>query len=398
MSRIAVDYGQLGLAAQLLDRQGDHLGRLDDYVVTNCRLDAGDLGLILRVLHPLNEAVVDLSGQATGALRSVSDWAGAATRATLADYLEVEQNGLRNFGQVQSAIDAMPVLKSAESSADPSYGNDPGVYLPIDVDVLIGGGHVVAEGLRAADDTVSTLIDRATSLGNRGGVTERTDPTSYLVAPESHDNFVEDLRWNAGLLIGGVDWVAEQFIGVSILKEYVLKPFGGDWDKIGNASIAWTHGGRSLMELGSNYSGLPGQLDSWRGDGADRFLGAMTAMSAAAVGLSYAFDAVSGAVSAVSTAARLACVGIAAALKWISNKLTRLAAEAAVPVVGWAIGAVEAIEAIEKVIFYIRLINTLINTIFDAIAAAIASREKLAQALFIVEDLVNAAGTKAVRA
>jgi uncharacterized protein YukE len=398
MTKIAVEFDQLNLAGQLLDRQTEHLGRIDDYVVSNCRLDAGDLGLILRVLHPLNEAVVDLSGQATGALSSITEWAADATRATLADYLAAEQNGQSGFGRVQGAIDAMPELKAAEGGADSLYGQEYGIYLPIDVDVLIGAGQVAVEGIDATLDTASTLVDRLSTLGNRGGVTERTDPTSYLVPPQSHDNFVEDLRWNAGVLIGGVDWVAEQFIGVSILKEYVLKPFGGDWDKIGDASTAWTHGGRALMEVGSNFSGLPGQLDGWRGEGATRFLGAMTGMSSAAVGLSYAFDAVSGAVSAVSTAARLACVGIAAALKWISNKLMRLAAEAAVPVIGWAVGAVEAIEAIEKVIFYIRLINTLINTIFDAIADAIAGREKLAQALFIVEDLVNAAATKAVRA
>ncbi|MGX5694895.1 hypothetical protein ACWKWP_01745 [Agromyces soli] len=398
MTKIDVDFGQLALAGQLLDRQADHLGRIDDYVVSNCRLEAGDLGLILRVLHPLNEAVVDLSGQATGVLTSLTEWAADATRATLTDYLEAEQSGQSGFGSVQAAIDAMPQLKGPESGAHGSYGQDGGVYLPIDIDVLIGAGQVAQEGGIAAVDTATTLIDRLSTLGDRGGVSERTDPTSYLVPPQSHDNFVEDLRWNAGLLIGGVDWVAEKFIGVSILKEYILKPFGGDWDRIGDASTAWTHGGRALMELGSNYSGLPGQLATWRGDGATAFLGAMTGMSAAAVGLSYAFDAVSGAVSAVSTAARLACVGIAAALKWISNKLMRLAAEAAVPVVGWAVGAVEAIEAIEKVIFYIRLINTLINTIFDAISAAIAGREKLAQALFMVEDLANAAATKAVRA
>lgn len=52
-------------------------------------------------------------------------------------------------------------------------------------------------GTGLVSSTVAGVRDRASSYGSRGGVEERTDPTSYLVTPVTQENWVEDLRWKA---------------------------------------------------------------------------------------------------------------------------------------------------------------------------------------------------------
>ena len=87
-------------------------------------------------------------------------------------------------------------------------------------------------------------------------MTELVDASSFLVAPQAPDNPVSDLRWSAGALLGSIDWVAEKFIGFSILDRCVFHPFAGDWQGIYKASEAWNHAGDAAQAMTRNHAGL----------------------------------------------------------------------------------------------------------------------------------------------
>lgn len=407
MSDVSVDYDQLHLASELLDRQGEHVENMRGHLQTYCRIPSGSFGLLLQILHPINELVVDTADQGLKLLESMSTWSATSMTSTLDAYIDSDQAvyeqartlALRLGVSLPPFSDprgSLPALGAARSSAPENYGQrhrlvDPGM------DSGFHLGQTVRSGGELVGNTARGAIDRATTLGSRGGVTERTDPSSYLVAPDMTENFVEELRWKAGVILGSVDWVAEQFLGYSVLEEFVFKPFGGDWHAIGAATQAWQHTDRALMETGSNFSGLPGQVDSWTSEASVAFLGAMTGMSAAAVAMSGASGFVSSLMAKVATVAKLTCSIIATLLRKISDKLLRIAAEAAIPVAGWIAAAVEVVILVGDAIAITGMIKSAIDTLIDVIADFISGREKLVQALFIVEDLVTAAANKAVR-
>ncbi|MDQ1204773.1 hypothetical protein [Microbacterium sp. SORGH_AS_0862] len=408
MTAVAVSYVQLSQASTLLQRQRAHTDQMATYLESHCRLTAGDLGLVLRVMQPITDLITDAGALAIRTVGQVSDWAAETATRTLDDYVRSDQEAYEAARALLASLGggslppfsdprgSIPALGGPTGSADAGYGNDPSEYNGL-ADAIVTSGNVLGSGYDLISGTVETAVDRLSTLTSRGGVEERTDPTSYLVTPSSDVNMMEDLRWKAGLILGSVDYVAELILGFSILQEYVYKPLAGDWKRIDGASQAWTHEGRAMMELASNFSGLPGQMDQWEGEASLRFGATAGLVSGGAVGLSYAFDAISGLIDKVALASNLAASGIGAALQWIANKLTRLLIESSIPVAGWIVAGVEIIEGMQKVMFYLRLINTLITAILDAISDMVAGREKLVQAAAIVEDLANAAVTKAVR-
>ena len=82
-------------------------------------------------------------------------------------------------------------------------------------------------------------------------------------------------------------------------------------------------------------------------------------------------------------------------LKKISEKLIRIAIEAAVPVVGWAAAAVETAILIQDIISYVRLAYVIIEGIVDAIDGFIAGKQQMLQTLGVVEDLAEYAARAA---
>jgi hypothetical protein len=285
-----------------------------------------------------------------------------------------------------------PSLGSAESRAESDYGSGS--------DWIFGkAGDLGRSGRELVDGTLNTAGKRISGwTGGSAGVVERSDPSSYLVAPDAGGNFVQDLRWSAGLILGGLDWVAEFFVGFSVLEEAIFKPFGGDWEAMEKASVAWSHSGRAFMEMGSNLSALPEQMSSWQGEAADAFRAAMAALSGAVVGVSYAFDYASGLVANVGLVSKMACTAIATIMGFIASNLMILAAEAAVPVIGWATAAAHVVVIVGYVVSAMKIIYTLIDAILDAIEDFIGAKEKLVQAIFVVEDIVEYSTKSAIGA
>ena len=57
--------------------------------------------------------------------------------------------------------------------------------LPVDLDHIVSGAQTGGDAVSLVTGTVSTGLDRLGSLTNRGGVIERSDPSSYLVTPQT---------------------------------------------------------------------------------------------------------------------------------------------------------------------------------------------------------------------
>jgi len=401
---VSVDYTQLAQGGELLHRQAQHAQRMQTYVDGQCRLSGGDLGLVLQALHPLTEMVTDLGVTAADKLGAVCDWGGDNLATTLDDYVEADRAAYEDArttagrlgttvpGPFQDPRSSIPALGPAAASAPAGYGQDDHFeYNPV-ADAMAGTIGDIQQGWDAASGTADAVAQR---LSLSGGVLERTDPSSYLVPVQSNANAMEDLSWKAGLILGSVDHLAELFIGFSILERYVFSPLAGDWKAIDRAAQSWTHEGQAYLEMATNVAGLPRQIDGWSGLASEAFTGTMSAISAASVGLSYACDIVSGLIDKVKTASYLAASGIASALQWIANKLTRMLLESSIPIAGWITAGLEATLAIQKIFVYLRMINTLITMILDAISDLISGKEKLAQAALVVGDLAVGAGVHA---
>lgn len=394
-----VDFSELNLAGQLLERQGNHLDTLRNYTDSQLRIEPLDFGLILQVLYPINEAVVATAGFVTDSFGQVTRWSAEQMNQTLERYVEADRGAHERFSKLMGVLggpnltysdprESFTQLGSAESQADGDYGVEEASSVSI-VNTKIAIEEIADSATSLVTDTYDSVVERGTTYTSRAGVSERTDPSSYLVAPDPGDDPGGELRANAGLILGGVDWIAEQIFGKSILEEYVYKPFGGDWHSLNRASSAWNHGGRFHAELAANFSGLPTQMQTWTGIASAAFQTAMAAFAAASQGLNLAYLTVSGMVGTIATISRTVCSLIATALRKIANKLTRMALEASIPVAGWVVAAVEGAILVGEVIAALNLIVNLINMLLDAIADFIEAKERLVRASLLVEDLLN---------
>lgn len=347
MSDLAVSYSQLNDGASLLERQHGHLERMAGYLETQGRLASPAPGRILQVLQPLGDEIADAGAQALRAAGRLAQWGSEGASATLHDYVDADRR----------AYEALRALS-----------------------------------IRFGDDALSPFpdLDDTGKVAATAGPGETIDPVSHLIAPQPAGDPVMELCRRAQLLLGDVDHIAETLLGYRILDEYVAGPLGGDWGSVDAASQAWAYEADAVMEVAANVSMLSTQLDGWKGEGADAFGRAMTAISGGAVALGYAFEQVSSRVAAVQHVAARASAGITLALQRVSERLRRMLVESSIPT-GGATAAGEAADALQKVFFYLRTVNTLIGAILDAVDDLADARQKLMRAVIALEDLVVAA-------
>ena len=197
------------------------------------------------------------------------------------------------------------------------------------------------------------------------------------------------MRWGAGPLLGGVDWVFEQIAGFSLLEDVITKPFAGDWTGIEEVSLAWQHLGESNRAIANNVAGLVEQGEFWDGDAGLAFRGGMVAFGTGLYGVGAACDAVSGVVSTLVMFSRAGAATIGIILNEISLALLQIAAGAAVPIVGWIAAAAKGAVLVTKIFGYVRMIYTVVDLIFDAIESIVQARAQLAESLLLVEDLLQ---------
>ena len=400
-----VNYDQLGLAQQLLARQADsHLSSMRSYLTQFCTIEQGDLGLILYALKPLADLSVTLGTGAIDIAASLATASAEAVTATIDEYIASDKEAADAANAMAVALGgsaipfvdprgSVPTLGDSESSApyvDSWDGGEKWMY-----EQAIDEATDFREGVL---DRIDTAADRIGAWsGGAGAVVERDDPSSYLDLPMANDAAIEDVRWSAGPLIGGIDWVFEEITGISIMEDYITKPLAGNWTAIDKASSAWANLGGASLAIGKNFSALPGQTESWTGGAADQFRVSMAAMGGAFVGLSYAFEYVSGLASTISAISNFAAGLIASALEAIAAKLLRMAAEACVPVIGWAAAAAEIGIMVVDIIQNLLTVYKVCNMIMDAVYDFVEAKGKLVDVAFIIEDLVQGFTRSTVR-
>lgn len=386
-----VDVASLGLAQQVLDRQQGHVEATRDHLERYARMDRGELGLILQLLHPVNEAIVD--GARTVLDLSAQVYGTAATRMgeTRQAYVDAEQAAAEAVEQVAAQLGVQvtpgrlpqtPPLGPAQQGAPERYGQaDGNLFHQAFWDGYSAG--------RWAQEAGGQVGDRLRDgLAAQRSVTEYVAVREFLVPPQAEDPEIESIRWKAGILLGSVDWVFEKLFGYSLLEE-ITKPFAGNWVRMREASQAWKHTGDALGGVASNTTALVPPLASWTGAGSEAFL-----VAAAAVGRAHeAAAGVPGTISTMLTAlvflAKQVAGFVMKLLKRISERLLRMAAEAAVPVAGWIAAGIEAGFAVQEVVDDVLTAYKWINIVYDVVSGMVQGQTAVVDAMTRMGDLAE---------
>jgi len=242
----------------------------------------------------------------------------------------------------------------------------------------------------AISETVENVQDVRAWSGAAGPVVEASDPRSYLVPPSANENFLQDLRWNAGIVLGSLDWICERLCGYSILGELIFKPFAGDPRGIERAAGAWSNGSAALSAIALNHARLvPTSVTGWQGSAGDAFRLAVAGLSEGFARLAELYSAVSTATSAFRYVVVGACAGIGLALRTLAELCIEAAAELAVPGVGWGVFLATCYWKVEKIFMAVRLIHNLVDGAFAAVAAFMEAQALAVENLGRFEDLAE---------
>jgi hypothetical protein len=384
-----IDLDNLSLAGQVLTRQEGHAKAIGQHLETYARLSNADMGLILQLLVPINDAVVGAGTTIAEKSSGVFGVAASKMEQTRTLYLEAERTATDAAEEVATTIglsstpstpSSPPSLGSAGQSAPSRYGEPDGNLF----NQAFWDGYSAAEW---ADSTVDQGMDRANdALSKTRSVTEAVDARSFLPRPQAEDPGIEDIRWSAGLIFGSVDWVFEKLSGISLLEE-VTKPFSGDWVRIREASFAWNHAGDAMSAVGQNCMALLPPMASWTGKGSEAFLGAMGVLSQAHTVVAGPAGSIASALKMLVMLSKEIAALILKILKNLEAKLIKIAAKAAIPVVGWAAAVIDAGFSTYELINEARDAYKMINRIYDFVSGMASNVTQTADAAFRMADL-----------
>lgn len=394
-----IDFENLDLARQVLDRQANtHLPAMKDHLTTWATLEAGDLGLILQALKPANDALVDGGEQVLEAVKQIYTEGAENLGGVINSYADAEQQAYETLQSVATTIglslppyadprDSLPTLGSAKDDAGPYYrSGDPNLFQQAFEDGYRAGD-------MAADEVVGGISERIGEMsGASATVAEEQDVQSYLVTPTGSFSEVENLRWEAGVILGSLDWVFEKLFGFSFLNDVVYKPFAGDWNRVQAASGAWTIAGDAIGAVSQNTTGILPGLAEWTGKGSEAFAVAAAAMAVADNALGSAASLISTAIKGLAMLVKMITKQIGKILKRLSYKLARIAAEAAIPVVGWAAAVVELATTVNDIYEDFRWAYKWINRIYDFISNIVAAKASIVDTYRQVSQVVEALG------
>ncbi|HET6937773.1 MAG TPA: hypothetical protein VFI19_04185 [Nocardioides sp.] len=397
--QMVIEYDTLSLSQQVLERQARHARRIASYLPAHAHI--GDsTGLLLSMFDPLSKLAVQVGSDAATVLAELEQAMAGAVGDTQVDV--ADQDGkvgdafTKLLGRLgaDGADDHYPQLTSGPT-LPPAGQSAPGDYGSVE-SFFWQKGEATVQALAGGVRDVAGLVHDLQQWGSTQHVTELVDASSFLVAPQAPDNPVSDLRWSAGALLGSIDWVAEKFIGFSILDRCVFHPFAGDWQGIFKSSEGWHHAGDAAQAMSRNHAGLVASTpQTWQGLSGDSFRASMTTIAGATYGLSAAYSHAGDLVKTLSTVTKVACSGIGTLLKLIADKLIKMAAEAATPVIGWIAGAVTAYDDIQDIITWVRRVNVLIETIASAIQDFAEAKTSILTRYQLLEDLAQGAAGSA---
>jgi len=387
---IDVDMAQLSLAQQLMQRQSEHADAIGKHLDQFARMTASELGLILMLFKPIGDAIVDAGIGATELSHNASALGAERMGQTVEAYQDAERRVHELLSQVNQMLTGhklppykaptMPTLGGALDSAPSRYGEPDGNVF----NQAFWDGYSAAEW---ADETGGRIGDRVRSgVSASREVVETSDARSYLPRPQGEDPEIESIRWSAGPIFGGVDWIWEELFGYSLIEE-ITKPFVGDWERMREASQAWTHAGDALTAISQNYMGLLPPLAVWQGKGSEMFLAAAGVVSQAHTVAAAPTGTISLALKGLIFACKQAVSLILGYLQQLSYDLLIMAGMAAVPVAGWlvdaAVGAVKIMEWIAQA----RKMYKMINMIYDLVSAMVGNISTTVDAALRMSDL-----------
>lgn len=396
---LSVEYADLSLAQQVLERQSSqHLANMRSFLKQwGDYSDGGeDAGLLMMAFNPVNQEVVRIGDEVLGLLEDAHGGAADHMGQTLESYANADQQIHAALASVTEMLggsalpfndprSSLPTLGAAERHASSIYGG---------AEPDIAGR--IAQGAMGLDQYMSDFPDRLTTRadkalsGNRS-ISESQDASSYLVTPEAPESEMKNLRWSAGVVIGGVDWFIEKLTGVSVLNDIIFKYTVGDWRVLDRAKTAWSEIGDALVAVGQNDSEILPALSEWTGKGSEAANAFITALAGATTALNGAASTVSGIIKNVSRVVKQAAKLIGKQLKRLQDKCLRMIAESSVPVAGWIVAAGEAVAAAQELYDTIKKIYRIINLILTAIENMAQAQAQIIEIRYTISNIAEAA-------
>lgn len=353
-------------------------------------------GVLFALFIPVNEAIVAGGQGAMDLLITCHQGAADKLGQTVDTYAEADKAAyealtapLQTIGVSTSPFedprDNPAQLGDARTKAGPHYGGgDPRVDQQIAEDKLEAG-----EYLDSLKDRAKQRVADATSSDR--SIAESQDASSYLVPPEAPTSELENLRWSAGVVAGGVDWVIEKVTGVSLLNDVVFKYFNGDWRLVNMASSAWSEIGDALVAVGQNDSEVLPALAEWTGKGSEVANLFIAALSQATTSLRSAASIMSTLLKTFAKFLKQSAKEVGQAIKEIVDTALQLLAESAIPVAGWVAAAATAVTKINDIIKWIQLIYTVVNFIVDFVEGFARGKAQMLEVQNTMSNLAEAA-------
>jgi len=170
------------------------------------------------------------------------------------------------------------------------------------------------------------------------------DPRIALVPPVGpSEDFSDSLRWKAGPLLGGLDWLLEQLIHRSAIA-MLIEPIVGDWAGLERGAAAWRNAGEATVSVATNFTGMATGIDGcWAGAAADAFTSRADSIADSFTQYADGCRAMGDVTDALVDLCKATAEAIAGILGFIGDYLTRMLIEASIPVAGWITGAVDGV-------------------------------------------------------
>lgn len=386
---IQVDYSNMSLATQLMTRQQSHAQHVSEHLEQYAQLSRGDLGLILQLLQPINQGAVDVGKQIMVYSGQTFELGSQKMADSAQAYLDADTQTYEEFRQVLAGmgIDAAPYTPPTPVTLGPAGDKATAEYSMPDGDLFHQAFWDGYQSVQWMDQTSRSLEERlGAAMSETRVVGESVDASSFLTAPQVEDPEIENIRWSAGLIFGGVDWIFEQLFGYSLLEE-MTKPFTGNWTEMNEAASAWTHTGDALTAIARNTSGMVPPMASWTGAGSEAFLGAAAVVAEGHLALQGPAGIISSVLKAIATLAKMAASKILSMLKRVQDRLLMMAAEAAVPVAGWVAAGITAGITFLEVVEDVRWAYKWINRVYDVVSSATSGLDQIVSSRLVMVDL-----------
>jgi uncharacterized protein YukE len=168
-------------------------------------------------------------------------------------------------------------------------------------------------------------------------IVEQLHPQDYLKTPQSQGagTGIVQLRMSLGPVLGGVDWIVERACGFSPIAEWVVKPFGGDWDAFDKAGAAWSNAAEAVRAIADNVAGVPPQVaGEWGGEASEAWANAHQALAQFFQQLPEQFESLAEVTEKLAEFAREILKMISEMLRWIAETAIAIAFEILIPIVG----------------------------------------------------------------